>query len=144
MKSKFVLFLLIATLFFNGCVTPQNISPAYERVQTSASTSQVKSAIIEVYTSNGWNMERETDHMITFVIENKNPIAQFFYSSQYDSRVMMRESVTIMDSQDGVTLSANQVHVTNYGSAFERSESVDSPKSDERLIQVCNLLKSKN
>ena len=89
-------------------------------------------------------MEHETDHMISFVIENKDLMAKFLYSSQYDSRVMVRETVTIIEASDGARLSASQELVTNYGSAFERTESTNSPKSDERLVQIVLLLKRVN
>jgi hypothetical protein len=143
MKMKFLPCLFLATLLFSGCVTPQNIAPAVERVQTTASSSQVKSAIIEEYTSDGWHLERETDHMISFVKEVNNPMAQLLYSSNYDSKVMSRETVTIIESQDGVTLSASQDLVTNYGSSFERTTAVGTDKSDVRLIFITSSLKNK-
>jgi hypothetical protein len=106
-----------------GCVAPQqNYSPPVVQISSAVPLNRIKGAIIDTYIAEGWRLERESDHMITFVIENKDALAQFLSSSSYESRVFNRETVTISESGSGVTLRANQEVITNYGSAFERSK----------------------
>jgi hypothetical protein len=140
-KIKPFIFIIFVALFLAGCATQTYVLPATVSIQTTASPSQIKSAIIQVYTGNGWRLERETDHLITFTVENNSAAAQFLYSSQYDSHVINRETVTIMNAPDSVSLSANQELVTNYGSAFERIQSINSPKAQGRLNQISTMLK---
>jgi hypothetical protein len=139
MRYLSIIIGLAASLVLSGCVTPQNTGPVTTYITKAVPLEKVKSEIIQVYTGGGWNMERESDHMITFVIENKNPMAQLFMSSQYDSRVFNRETVIITDSDQGVSISATQTAVTNYGSAFEHSTPVASG-GQARLDEIGSYL----
>ena len=135
MKYLFIIIGFSVFLILSGCATTQNTGPIITFIPKGVPFEKVKNEIIRVYARDGWNMEHESDHMLTFVIENKNPMAQLFLSSQYDSRVFNRETVIITDSDQGINISATQATISNYGSAFEHSSPVASG-AQARLIDI--------
>lgn len=138
-----LLGLLLTGILFVGCATTQqNTPPPVTYISKSVPLNRIKGAIIDTYTAEGWQLEKESDHMLSFLLQNDNALSTFLYSSQYESRVFNRETVTISEGTDGITLRAAQYTITNYGSAFEKSAPV-AGKGGTRLATVQSILATK-
>lgn len=138
MKIKTLIPLLASCPFLLcGCIAPQQQSEtAVAYISKDVPLSRIKGAIIDVYLADGWQLGRESEHLITFIKENKNFMVQLFHSSNYESRVFNRESVIISENGDRTTIRASQEVITNYGSPFEKAEPTTSPNSLVRLSSV--------
>jgi hypothetical protein len=114
---------ILLSIFFCSCATaPQGPQlPPVVTISGSIRIDRVKGALIDAYVAEGCQLERESDHMLSFVKRNDNAFAGALYGSKYDSNVTNREIVTISTTGNTTTLRASQSIVTNYGSAFERT-----------------------
>lgn len=124
---------LLAAAPLAACSTTSSKTPrvAPERQLTiNASKKQVKEAIAALMVSRGYQIQRDTDFVMDFGATSNNVLATILLSSNYDSRVEARLTVTFIgDKPTQVSWRANLI--TNPGSAFERPTDItNNPDND--------------
>ena len=111
---------MFAAAAISACTTTSGPPMAPERqMSIKAPKAKVKEAIAALMVSRGYHIQRDTDFVMDFATNTQNFMATLLLSSNYDSRVETRVSVTFIgDSPTQVTWRA--ALITNPGSAFER------------------------
>jgi hypothetical protein len=139
------LFLVATLLLLTSCATAPAVPslPQVVSIDRAVSLSEVKGVALNVYLADGWALEKESEHMLTFIAENANVTARVLLGSQYDTRLFYRENLVLAPSATGVTLRTSQVLVSNHGSAFERVTPVEGG-GGQRLIQIKSALTGEN
>jgi hypothetical protein len=124
-------------LLISSCATAPTAPspPQVVAIDRPVSLSELKGVALNLYLADGWTLEKESDHMLTFISENSSVTARVLLGSQYDTRVFYRENLVLAPSATGVTLRTSQVLVSNHGSAFERVTPVEG-KGGNRLAQI--------
>ena len=104
----------------------------------------IKGELNDVYKQDGWKVERESEHMVSFLKEYNATPAQFPYGSNSDVRDFTRETVTIADTGDGVVLRASDEIISNYGSAFAERRTVQTSElTVDRLSRVNTAVRNR-
>jgi len=143
MKKKIVFMLCCLMMLANGCAgTKQDRNYiASILIPASVSLDNIKSSVINTYMDSGWKLEKESDHIISFLHQNDSMKAAIFFGSQYDTRVFNRETVVITSRGDGFMVRANQEVIGNYGSAFEKKTDLGAgEKTEQRLLAIKSSL----
>lgn len=127
----------LSILFLSACATAPQVPqlPTVVTLPNTVSMAAVKAAALETYFADGWNLERESEHMLVFVAENTNFAARVLLGTQYDTKLMYRENFLITQGPNGVTMRVNQAIISNYGSAFEKATPVDG-RGGQRLQKI--------
>ena len=120
------LLVLLVTSLSVGCATvPQ--TPAPTAIITGKSIEDVKGVIINIYTSSGWRLDKDSNYQLVFLSEAEpGSMATFLYSSRYESNVYYREKLTLSKVGETITIRPFQEIVTNYGSAFEKGNPISN------------------
>jgi len=134
---------LVLSLLLASCAaTPREPSPPQViSIDRVVSQSEIKGVALNIYLEEGWTLEKESDHMLTFIAENSDFAARVLLGSQYDSRVFYREQLVIASTPNGVTLRTSQSVVSNLGSSFERSTPIEG-LGGKRLVKIKSVLTS--
>ncbi len=136
------LVLVLSLLLASCAATPREPRPPQViSIDRVVSQSEIKGVALNIYLEDGWTLEKESDHMLTFIAENSDFTARVLLGSQYDSRVFYREHLVIAPTPSGVTLRTSQTIVSNLGSSFERSTPLDG-LGGKRLIAIKDALTS--
>ena len=125
------------SFIFLGCQTTPPVPPPSLNISGS-SLDDVKGTIIRVYLADGWRLDKDTNYQLVF-LKKADGMAAFLFSSEYDSNVYARERVTISPVGGSIHISPQQEIVTNYGSAFERTNPV---RNYSLTIQRFNQIES--
>jgi len=137
MKNLFFLTLLALSVLFTGCASStQQSEPPSINISKDVPLSRIKSAIIDTGMATGWQLERESDYLMTFVKENTNMLVGALFHTNYDIRVFNRASFVITDSGNYYTLRMSMAIVSNYGSPLEKSESVRAKNVAETFEKI--------
>ncbi|MCL1981418.1 MAG: hypothetical protein FWG62_10145 [Proteobacteria bacterium] len=133
-------------LVISGCAGKQDRTYLSSiSVPANVQLENLKSEIINIYISGGWRIEKESDHIISFIHQSDNMMNSIFFGSQYDTRVFNRETVVITRSNDGFTVRANQEIIGNYGSAFEKAHNFGAGEpTEKRLLAIRSYFGQEN
>jgi hypothetical protein len=124
-KTMIIIFLFVASLIF-GCAGQQQLPESMSVPRGNRTAEELKNKIIARSMSDGWRIEKESEHTVSLIKENKNPAAQILLGSKFNSSVMWRLTINIMQTREQILISAHEDNVANYGSAFERTYSTNT------------------
>jgi hypothetical protein len=135
--------MFVSSLLLASCAaTPREPGPPQViSIDRVVSLSEIKGVALNIYLEDWWTLERESDHMLTFISENSDFIARVFLGTQYDTRVFYREHLVIAPTSDGATLRTSQSLISNLGSSFERAAPVEG-LGGKRLLKIKSVLTS--
>lgn len=123
----------ISMLALAGCSTTSTPRAAPERqLAISAPKMEVKEAIAALFVSKGYQISRDSDFVMDFSIATNNFMATLLLSSNYDSRVETRVSVTFI-GDNPTQVSWRAALITNPGSAFERPTDVTNNADGDKV-----------
>lgn len=120
-----------------GCSTTSGPRLAPERqLSINAPKAKVKEAVAALFVSRGYQIQRDTDFVMDFATNTNNFMATMLLSSNYDSRVETRISVTFI-GDNPTQVSWRAALITNPGSAFERPTDItNNPDGDNVQTQL--------
>lgn len=120
-----------------GCTTTSGPRTAPERQMTvNAPKAKTKEAIAALMVSRGYQIQRDTDFVMDFATNTNNVMATLLLSSNYDSRIETRISVTFI-GDNPTQVSWRAALITNPGSAFERPTDItNNPEGDAVQVQL--------
>lgn len=131
----------VAASLVSACTTTGGAPrTAPERQLTfKASKRQVKEAIAALMVSRGYQISKDSDFVMDFEANTNNVMATILLSSNYDSRVVTRLSVTFI-GDNPTQVSWRAALITNPGSAFERPTDItNNPDGDNVQAQFVAL-----
>ena len=132
--------IVLAAATVSACSTTSGPRMAPERqMSVAAPKGKVKEAIAALMVSRGYQIQRDTDFVMDFATNTQNFMATLLLSSNYDSRVETRVSVTFI-GDNPTQVSWRAALITNPGSAFERPTDItNNPDGDNVQAQFVSL-----
>ena len=138
-----IAWLLIAVCL-SGCAGTQiqhnTASGRPERV-FQAPPEAVRSALATELVNRGYRITKESQSLIEGEKYTDKLGAVIAYSTQYDSRVMVRVTYTMIPTAEGTRVVGDIAAVSNPGSGFERSHPLQNTQSAADMQNALNGLK---
>ncbi len=103
---------------------------------SGASVEDVQGAVVGECARRGWQIERADKYVVQAIAPNTNLMSNALLGSQLDPQTWFRISFTLAPARGGTTVYVSESLISNRGTAFERTQPLDSQKAFDGEMQL--------
>jgi hypothetical protein len=101
-----------------------------------ATAEDVQGAVVGECARRGWQIERADRYVVQAIAPNSNVMSNALLGSQLDPQTWFRISFTVAPVQGGTTLYVSESLISNRGTAFERTQPLNSQQAFDGELQM--------